>query len=122
MPDPTPTYQSLTAPQIAALEALTSGSSATAAARAANVCRKTLYNWLRPGHPFAEAFNEWKTTTTEFICARCILLTQAATVQANKAINDGDTRAALQVIKESGCLSPQPQGPTLAHFRAQIAQ
>ncbi len=99
--------------QVAAFEVLTSGGTMAAAARAANVSRKTLYEWMREGHQFDVAYQEWKRSIAETSRTRLLMIGEAATVQIARSIKQGDTRAALAVAKGMGLLSAPPVGPSM---------
>jgi len=92
---------------------LTRGGTISAAARTANVSRPTLYAWLEAGHPFADAYQQWKLSLAETSRTRLLMIGEAATIQIARAVNAGDTRAALAVAKGMGLLSPPPVGPSL---------
>jgi hypothetical protein len=103
----------LTRVQAAAFDVLTAGGSIATAAKAANVTRKTIYDWLAEGHRFAEAYTQWKQSIAETARTRLLMIGEAATVHIAKAVKQGDTRTALAVAKGMGILAPPAVGPTI---------
>lgn len=78
------------------------------------MARKTIYEWLEPGHRFGAAFEQWKNGMAETSRTRLLMIGETATVQIARAINQGDTRAALAVVKGMGLLSPPAVGASTA--------
>jgi hypothetical protein len=108
----------LSAGQVSAFEVLTTGGTVSAAARAAGKSRETIYQWLSAGHRFAIAYEQWKSSIAETSRTRLLMIGEAATVQVARAIHQGDTRAALAVVKGMGLMSPPPVGPSLTQAAA----
>jgi len=108
--------------QQTAFEILTRGGTIAAAARAAKVTRRTLYAWLEADHPFASAYEQWKLSIAETSRTRLLMIGEAATVQIARAVNAGDTRAALAVAKGMGLLSSPPVGPSLTQTQRDAKQ
>jgi uncharacterized protein YchJ len=97
--------QTLTAKQQAALNALLSGSSISAAAEAAGVHRSTLHEWLRKHHLFRAALAEARHANADQVVDAFQNLTAAAISTLTEALTSPDTpisvrlRAALAVLK-----------------------
>ncbi len=90
----------LSTPQIAALDALLAGSSAAdAAAAAAGVDRRTLYNWLRKNFIFQAALNRGRRELRRAVVQRLERLANNATECVDKAVREGNLKAALEIVK-----------------------
>jgi hypothetical protein len=103
-----------------AFKTLTSGGTHVAAAHAAQVSRKTVYEWLKDGHAFAAAYELWKETTAENARTRLLILGQLATSTIADAIRNGDARAAIQIVEGMGLLAPPAVGEPAVKTRARI--
>jgi hypothetical protein len=95
----------LAAPQQAALDLLCTGASVVDTARAAGVCRTTIYQWLRKDPVFSAAYNQWQDEMDESCRAHLTTLQAKATKALEKALEKGDARAALQLLKGTGIIS-----------------
>ncbi len=89
----------LSTQQIAALDALLAGSSATDAAAAAGVDRRTLYNWLRKNFAFQAALNRGRKELRRAVVQRLERLANNATECVDKAVREGNLKAALEIVK-----------------------
>jgi transposase-like protein len=98
--------------QQAALELLVTGKSITETARAAGVARSTIYHWLRHDPVFQAAYNQWHDQLEEGCRSRLMTLTDKATDAIEKALENGDARAALQLLKGMGMIRHKIVGPT----------
>jgi hypothetical protein len=108
----------LTRMHAAAFEVLTSGGSIAGAAKAAGVTRRSVYAWMTEGHPFAEAYTQWKQSIAETSRTRLLMIGEAATMQIARAVRQGDTRTSLAVAKGMGILAPPAVGPSLSELTA----
>jgi DNA-directed RNA polymerase specialized sigma24 family protein len=104
--------ESLAAPQRTALELLLTGKSIAETARSAGVSRTTIYQWLKKDPVFRAAYNEWHDQLRESSRSRLLLLTDKATNAVEKAVEGGDARMAMQLLKGMGMLRDLPPGPT----------
>jgi hypothetical protein len=102
------------------LAVLSSGGTILAAASAAGVSRQAVTKWLKPGHPFADAYNHLKRLLVENTRTRLLILGDQATTTIADAIRAGDTHAALQIVKGMGLLAPPPIGETSHQTTARI--
>jgi transposase-like protein len=98
--------------QQAALELLVTGKSITDTARAAGVARSTIYHWLRHDPVFQAAYNQWHDQLEEGCRSRLMTLTDKATDAIEKALENGDARAALQLLKGMGMIRHKIVGLT----------
>ncbi len=101
-PDP---ERDLSASQLKALGALLSGEAITRAAEAAGVDRSTVHRWLREDWSFQAALNRGRRELRDAVLS-CLLRSaeQAAGVVA-RAVDEGDLKVALAVLKGLGLLS-----------------
>jgi transposase-like protein len=98
--------------QQAALELLAGGKSVAETARLAGVGRATVFRWLRNHPVFRAALNQWQDQIRSSCQTRLMALTDKATDAVEKALDAGDARSALQLLKGMGVLKEIPAGPT----------
>jgi len=91
-----------------ALESLLSGKSISETARISGVTRKTLYNWLRKDARFQAAYNQWHDEMEQSARSHLLMLTDKATDAVAKALEAGDAKTAMQLLKGMGILNPAP--------------
>ena len=102
---PTTAPQTVAAPdglstqQIAALDALLGGSSVTDAAVAAGVARCTVHDWLRKNFAFQPALNRGRKDLRQAVLHRLERIANNATECIDKAIQGGDVKAAIEIVK-----------------------
>jgi len=94
--------------QIRALVALLGGARITAAAEASGVDRTTVHRWLREDWHFQAALNRGRRELKDAIEARLLCLAEQAAETVEQAIQRGDSRAALSLLKGLGLLGKQP--------------
>ena len=92
--------------QMIALEELWSGKTATKAAAVAGVARSTLYNWLGQDYRFRAALNRGRREFQQAISFRLEQMAADATECVAGAIQSGDVKAALEILKRTGALAP----------------
>jgi len=102
----------LTAKQEAALVRLAEGKSVVDSAKAAGVGRATLFRWLKNDPVFVAAYNAWKQEAMETARARLVALAGEAVTAVGGALEKGDVRTALTVLKALGLISQPKTGPT----------
>jgi len=102
----------LGADQQAALESLLVGKSITETARSAGISRTTLYDWLKNNPAFRAAYNQWHDQLRESCQSRLLNLTDKATDAVEKALEAGDARTAMQLLKGMGLIGERKIGPT----------
>ena len=89
--------------QEAALEALLLGDSITGAAAAAGVDRSTIHRWKKEPE-FIAAFNRARKEQVDAFACRLWKLSEKAFSTLETALDSGDVRAAMTVIREFGRL------------------
>jgi hypothetical protein len=98
-----PEVTDLSPSQLRALEALLGGSSVTKAGEAAGVSRESVHRWLREP-AFAEALEGAKAEMWGAAKARLVGLADKAGDAVEKAIDDGNARVALSLLRGLGLL------------------
>ena len=106
---------SLSSSQETALRGLLSGETVSAAAKTANVNRSTVHRWLKDPD-FLAALNSYRSELRDTQHHRLARLASKAIDVVEQALEDGDIRAALALLRGSGLLPGQvpPTGPTNA--------
>ena len=104
---------SLTSTQEKAMQAILSGETVTAAAKTARVNRTTVHRWLNDPD-FLAALNSYRSELRDAQHHRLARLASKAIDVAEQALEDGDIRTALAVLRGIGLLAGQvpPAGPT----------
>jgi hypothetical protein len=106
MSDKTQQNAALSPVQVTVLAALLSGSTVTDAAAAAGVDRVTVHRWLAGDVAFQAAWNEGRAELLAHVRIGLLKIGQAAVECCRKAIDGGDARIALEVLKGLGTLAP----------------
>ena len=96
--------------QIAALDALLVGKTATDAAAAAGICRRTLYNWLGKDFRFQAALNRGRRHVRQALACRAEQLAAEAAECVAAAVRQGDVKAALEILKRANVFAPSKIG------------
>jgi hypothetical protein len=122
----TPTARKLTRAQLAALEGLLQGKTVTAAAEGAGVARETVHRWKRQDWAFQAALNRGQRELHEAVHARLLAVAVAASGNVASAIEHGDLRASIVLLKGLGSLAGTPpatgsEDPETLRGEAQIA-
>ncbi|MGD0766763.1 MAG: helix-turn-helix domain-containing protein [Tepidisphaeraceae bacterium] len=104
--------EGLAVEQQTALELLLLGKSVAETAKSTGVSRQTVHRWLKHDATFRAAYNEWHDQLKESSRSRLLMLTDKATDALEKALEAGDARAALQLLKGMGLIKDEPAGPT----------
>jgi hypothetical protein len=102
----------LPAEQREAIQILVQGRSVTDAARASGVTRQTVHNWLKKNPAFQAVYNQWQAEMKESCRNRLLMMSDKAANTLEHAIEQGDARSAVQLLKSIGLMSPAPDGPT----------
>ena len=93
------------------MEALLAGKTIVDAAKDARVDRRTLHRW-RKKPTFEAAYNRERRDVWEAFQMRLLVLTDNAMLNVERAIEEGDTRASMTVLKGVGLLPGKMQiGP-----------
>ncbi len=114
--------------QIKAMEALLSGKSVGGAAEEAGVSRTTLHRWLRENWEFQAALNQRQQELVSAVQAGLLTAASRATAVVSRAIDEGDLRAAIALLKGLGLLSGSgqievgPDDPNLVRAEAELAE
>jgi hypothetical protein len=104
----TPAKDPLSPNQERALAALLAGKSVTEAAAVAEVDRTTLHRWLKEDFDFGAALNRGRKDLREAMHARLMVLAAKAAGCVEKALDNGDDKVALALLKGIGLLSGEP--------------
>lgn len=112
--------------QAQALAALLGGATITSAAEAAGVDRTTLHRWLREDFSFQAAYNGLRCDLRREIEARLDNVANAALGTVSAAVDAGDVRAALAVLRGTGvfagsCPSIGPDDPAEVEEETELA-
>ena len=101
--DPAYPIDQLDKRQQLALFALAAGLGSSGAAKAAEVSRQTVYNWMRQEH-FALALREWRTRTAAAVHDRLLSVADQAAQCVFHSIKCNDSKTALSLLKGMGLL------------------
>lgn len=91
--------------QLIALERLLAGETVTAAAKQAGVSRETVHRWLRKDFGFQAAYNQGRRELTQAIDARLLAVGHRAAENVARAVDEGDLKASLAVLRGLGTLA-----------------
>lgn len=115
--------ETLTAPQLAAYQALIAGSTQTAAAKAAGVHRATLATWLRSGEPLAAALKETQQAAKQAAAAALADLQGKAVAALARALDESAPLSIqLQAARTILDAAKQAANDDLADLAAAIAE
>src|SRR5687768_10979655 len=106
--EPSEDQPELGSKQMAVLENLLRGSTATEAAQAAGVNRRTVWRWRRTDIEFQAAFNRSRREAWEAAQMRLERLVEVAIGAVERAVADGDVRTALAVLRGLHFLTGEP--------------
>ena len=98
----------LSTPQQLALTALAEGKAYVEAAARAGVSRTTLWSWLKTNANFAAAYEAWQQELRESARARLLKLVDDAATLVTQAIEAGDAKVALRILRDLGVLGTGP--------------
>lgn len=102
----------LTDAQVLALDALLAGATVADAAAAAGVDRSTLWRWRTEVAAFEAALNAGRAQLREAYQGRLYALADRAVATVEAAVQGGDVKAALAVLKGLELLARVPIGAT----------
>lgn len=122
-----PTLPTLAPQQMLAIEALLTGETITSTAESVGVDRTTVHRWLKEDFEFQATLNAHRREMWEGIQAGLWIAAAKAVEAVTEAIEAGDGRMALQVLKGVGALSGQSppcasDDPDILRQEAEIAQ
>ncbi len=117
----------LTPKQQQVLEYLLAGDTVTAAAKAVGVDRTTVHRWCREDFAFQAAHNRGRRELRDALDARLHALGQKATEAVESALERGDARTAMNVLKGLGLLGGEqarfgPEDPRKLRASAEDAE
>jgi Homeodomain-like domain-containing protein len=95
--------------QEAVMELVRVGKTIAEAARVTGVARSTVYRWLKSDWPFMTVFNQWRDETEASCRSKLTSLTDKAAEAVEKALEAGDARTAMQLLKGMGMIRPQKE-------------
>jgi hypothetical protein len=84
----------------------------SAAAKGAGVARATLYRWLNEDADFRAAHNAWQKDTVAAARSSILALTEPAIRAVAAALEAGDGKMGLALLKSLGMLTPPAPGST----------
>jgi len=87
------------------LRELLRGATVTAAASTGGVAARTVHRWLKSDAVFIAMYNRARRDMAEAQRSRLMELTALALDTVERALNDGDARTALAILKGAGLLS-----------------
>ena len=102
----------LTTAQRTAVELLSEGKTPTAAATAAGVSRRTVHRWIHADPAFRAAYHAWQKDAIDTARARLLALTDAAVTAVANALEKGDTKTAVILLKGLHILTRPAPGST----------
>lgn len=100
----------ITPEQERAIALMASGKTGKEVAAGAGVSRATLYRWLRDDPAFVATWNAWQRDQRQATRAQLLGLSGEAVAAVRGAIQKGDGRLALALLKGMGLLAEQPVG------------
>jgi hypothetical protein len=103
---------SLSPAQFLALENLMSGQTLGEAAKGAGIGRKTLYRWMHEDADFQAEYNAWQKDTAAAARSGILALTEPAIRAVAGALEKGDSKTAMALLKSLGLLTPPVAGST----------
>jgi hypothetical protein len=120
-------YAELRPDQAEALGFLLAGDSITDAAARVGVARQTVHRWLRDDAAFIAAVNSGRRELVEQTQARLVRLADKAVDALEVALDDGDARIALALLRSLGIAlpavaQPGPDAPEKVARAQQLAQ
>ena len=95
----------MTTSQLKVIECLLVGRSITGAADEAGVSRSTIYRWFRDDSEFMAAYNMERRLQYETTSRRLVALSEGAVTCIEQAIQSGDIRTALSLLRGIGSLN-----------------
>jgi DNA-binding phage protein len=96
----------------AALRCLKMTGTMSEAAKAAGVSRSSIYRWKNENAAFRALCNRWEREKIDECSDGVTSLLSKAVAALEKALDNGDARAALVVLKSMGIMKPREMGAT----------
>jgi transposase-like protein len=98
--------------QKAVLELICAGTSVAEAARKVEVTRQTIYRWIKCDPMFQAAYNQWHEEMEESSRSQLAMMTEAATAAVRQALERGDAKMGMQLLKGLGLIAPAKRRAT----------
>ena len=98
------TARPLSKAQLSVLEALLTGATVTHAASTAGVARTTVHRWLREDWVFQAELNRERREARDAIRSQLLRAAESGVKVVSRAIDEGDLRVAMDVLKGLGLL------------------
>jgi hypothetical protein len=94
--------------QLTAIDRLLAGETVTLAAAAAGVCRETVCRWRRHDLQFIAALESRRAELREAVRSRLLSIAHRALENVARAVDQGDVRTSLIVLRGTGLLAGAP--------------
>jgi transposase-like protein len=104
----------LSGEQRTAMELLLGGKSLAETARTVGVSRNAVYRWLKNDAAFRAAYNQWHEAMKESCRSRLKMMLDKATSAVEKALEAGDAKAAMALLKGMGMIEKEDERNTEA--------
>ena len=78
------------------------------------MARSTIYEWLRHDPVFQAAYNQWHEAMKESCRSRLKMMLDKATSAVEKALEAGDAKAAMALLKGMGMIEKEDERNTEA--------
>ena len=104
------TPEPLSRKQLVAIEALAQGLTVVEAAKRAKVGRETVHRWVREDFDFLAALNQTRLDQRRSVEDRLRSTSIKAADNVARAVDEGDLRASLAVLKGTGALAGKTPG------------
>src|SRR5258706_15259799 len=93
-----------------AMELISAGAGLREAAEGAGVSRMTLHRWMREDPAFVAAWNAWRAHARRAAASRLLGIADRAVQVVGEAIDGGDAKLALAVVKGMGLMADPQAG------------
>jgi len=97
----------LSTEQATAMASLLAGASVSEAAADSGISRSTLYRWMRSDHLFRARMNRGRRELQDALDARLLAIAERAVEAVSQAIEGGDVRTAVSLLRGLGVLDGQ---------------
>ncbi|MDB5173309.1 MAG: hypothetical protein JWM97_2706 [Phycisphaerales bacterium] len=101
---------SLSPAKIAVLRELAAGNGVVKAAEAAGVGRRTVSHWMRNDPEFVATLNAWRNQSVRWARDQMVATLGEAAATVRQAIQNGDSKLAMQLLKLQQVVGPVEEG------------